>query len=88
MHADGAFDVFQYLNLSGEPLIPELVPELGKSPRPPLPLLDSYDNVLRLKEYRDQYADYWESTAANTRSGIINPSALIQAMIEWAVNLQ
>lgn len=72
MDADGRADVFQQLSLSGEPLIPELVPGFGHEPLPPMPLLDFYDQILQLKAFRNEYAAYWASTAEKTRSGILS----------------
>lgn len=67
--ADGAADVFERLGLSGEPLIPELQHQFGNAPKPPIPLLDFYNNALRLKDYRERYQEYWSSTANVTETG-------------------
>ncbi|KAL8639003.1 MAG: hypothetical protein Q9226_008934, partial [Calogaya cf. arnoldii] len=74
LDADGRADVFQQLSLSGEPLIPELVPEFGHEPLPPMPLLEFCDQVLQLKAFRNEYAAYWASTAEKTKSGILSSS--------------
>ncbi|OJD30133.1 general amidase [Diplodia corticola] len=86
MDADGGADVFEQLKLSGEPLIPELQPEFGDEPAPPTPLLEFYNNTLRLKKYRERYQSYWESTSPDTDTGrpvdaVILPAAPHAAVI-------
>ncbi|KAL4871744.1 hypothetical protein BDV12DRAFT_206028 [Aspergillus spectabilis] len=64
---DGCHDVYDAIQLSGEPFVPEitnLFPD-GK-PRAPLPLPE-YEKVVRqMKDYRQRYLDYWTSTAEQT----------------------
>ena len=74
--ADGAWDVFECLALSGEPLIPELTKEFGDRPKEPMSLLDYHENVLRLKEYRGRYQSYWNSTAESTTTGKVGQKSL------------
>ncbi|KAI4241118.1 MAG: hypothetical protein L6R40_004757 [Gallowayella cf. fulva] len=58
--ADGSHDVHRQLDLSGEPLVPQLrnVFQL----RDPLPLLEYQDLTLEGKAYNEAYSDYWNST--------------------------
>jgi amidase len=67
--ADGAADVFHNIDLSGEPLIPELQKGFGTGPTEPTPLLDFYKNSLKLKDYRARYNSYWTSTMEQTGTG-------------------
>ncbi|KAL5336520.1 amidase signature domain-containing protein [Aspergillus crustosus] len=64
---DGCHDVYDAIQLSGEPFVPEitnLFPD-GK-PRAPMPLPE-YEKVVRqMKEYRQRYTHYWASTAERT----------------------
>ncbi|OJJ05441.1 hypothetical protein ASPVEDRAFT_86789 [Aspergillus versicolor CBS 583.65] len=64
---DGCHDVYDAIHLSGEPFVPEitnLFPN-GK-PKAPIPLLE-YEQVVRhMKDYRERYLDYWESSAERT----------------------
>jgi len=34
-----------------------------------MPILEYFDNTIRLKEYRERYTDYWESTSTETDTG-------------------
>ncbi|KAJ0419072.1 amidase signature domain-containing protein [Aspergillus carlsbadensis] len=64
---DGCPDVYDAVQLSGEPFVPEitnLFPN-GK-PRAPLPLPEYQQVVSRMKDYRQRYLDYWTSTAERT----------------------
>ena len=70
MNADGGPDVIKRLKLSGEPVIPELETEYGDEPDPPMPLLKFYDWILRLKDYRERYQDYWMSTSEDNDEGM------------------
>ncbi|XXH02219.1 hypothetical protein Hte_008587 [Hypoxylon texense] len=60
--ADGAGDVHKNLNLSGEPLIPELDTR-GMRLRPPMGLLKFQDLTRQGLELEERYSDYWNSTA-------------------------
>ncbi|KAI1735431.1 amidase signature domain-containing protein [Xylaria scruposa] len=58
--ADGARDIHDQLNLSGEPLIPDLK-EFFKL-RDPIGLLEYQDLTQRGLQYEAEYSDYWNST--------------------------
>ncbi|CAG8249637.1 unnamed protein product [Penicillium salamii] len=64
---DGCVDVWDDVQLSGEPFVPQiqnLFP--GGNPRPPISLLE-FDWVVRcMKEYRKKHLEYWMSTARAT----------------------
>ncbi|KAI5457488.1 amidase signature domain-containing protein [Mariannaea sp. PMI_226] len=61
LKADGARDIHNQLEASGEPLISDLE---GKNElRPPMDLLDYQDLTLRGLAYEREYSDYWNSTA-------------------------
>lgn len=72
MKADGAQDIHAQLDLSGEPLIPDL--EESFQLRPPLGLLEYQDLTLQGLEYEAQYSDYWNSTAEHDG----NPARLLR----------
>ncbi len=40
-----------------------------EGPRDPMPLAKYQDVVVHMREFRNRYQDYWESTAGVTRSG-------------------
>lgn len=61
LSADGAHDIHQHLNRSGEPLIPDL--KDGLSLKTPTELLKYQDLTIQGLEYERQYSDYWNSTA-------------------------
>ena len=74
LEADGAHDVHQQLDLSGEPLIPELRDSFEL--RPPMGLLEYQDLTLQGLDYERQYSDYWNSTAGlDGMFHCINPNA-------------
>ncbi|KAL8679072.1 MAG: hypothetical protein Q9186_004612 [Xanthomendoza sp. 1 TL-2023] len=58
--ADGAHDVHQQLDLSGEPLVPPLRESFQL--RDPIPLLEYQDLTIQGKAYNEAYYDYWNST--------------------------
>lgn len=62
LRADGAHDVHGHINLSGEPLIPDI--EADFHLQPPLYVSDYQDLTLEGLEYEAAYSDYWNSTAA------------------------
>ena len=62
LFADGAHDVHSHLDLSGEPLIPDLQDAFKL--RPPIPLAEYQDLTLEGLDYECAYSDYWNSTAA------------------------
>lgn len=59
--ADGAHDIHRHLDLSGEPLIPDLRQSFQL--RPPIGLLEYQDLTLQGLAYEREYSDYWNSTA-------------------------
>ncbi|KAL9035733.1 MAG: hypothetical protein Q9180_004700 [Flavoplaca navasiana] len=61
MGADGAHDVHQQLDLSGEPLIPQLRESFKL--REPMPLLEYQDKTLQGKTYNEAYSDYWNASS-------------------------
>ncbi|KAI4088881.1 MAG: hypothetical protein LQ344_005767 [Seirophora lacunosa] len=61
LEADGAHDVHQQLDLSGEPLIPPLRGSFQL--RDPISLLEYQDLTLQGKAYNEAYYDYWNSTS-------------------------
>ncbi|KAL9633195.1 MAG: hypothetical protein Q9164_004847 [Protoblastenia rupestris] len=63
LKADGAHDVHQQLNLSGEPLVPPLRNSFQL--HDPIPLLEYQDLTIQGKTYNDAYSDYWNSTAGD-----------------------
>ena len=71
--ADGNYDIFEQLGLSGEPMIPQLIPDFpyGK-PGPVMNAIEVEERVLELKKYRVKYRNYWLSTAHNTSTGKLN----------------
>ncbi|KAJ4252896.1 hypothetical protein NW762_010802 [Fusarium torreyae] len=58
--ADGAHDINQHLDRSGEPLIPDL--NDGFQLKTPTELLKYQDLTLQGLEYERKYLDYWNST--------------------------
>ncbi|KAI0451145.1 amidase signature domain-containing protein [Xylaria acuta] len=61
LKADGAHDIHDQLDLSGEPLIPDL--EESFKLRDPMNLLEYQDFTLKGLQYEAEYSDYWNSTA-------------------------
>jgi len=68
--ADGNSDVFTRLSLSGEPMIPQLVPyaPTGK-PQPPKTAIEVAQSVQTMLRYRARHLAYWQSTASQTTTG-------------------
>ncbi|KAI9888341.1 MAG: hypothetical protein M1814_000572 [Vezdaea aestivalis] len=60
LKADGAHDIHTQLDLSGEPLIPQL--EKTFKLREPDPLLTYQSHTLEGRAYELQYSDYWNTT--------------------------
>lgn len=58
--ADGAQDIHKQLDLSGEPLIPQLQEKCQL--RDPIPLLAYQDLTIQGRDYEAAYSDYWNST--------------------------
>ncbi|KAI4268032.1 MAG: hypothetical protein L6R38_007989, partial [Xanthoria sp. 2 TBL-2021] len=63
LKADGAHDVHQQLDLSGEPLVPPLRGSFQL--RDPIPLLEYQDLTIQGKTYNEAYYDYWNSTSSD-----------------------
>ncbi|KAJ4140614.1 hypothetical protein NW765_015891 [Fusarium oxysporum] len=61
LSADGAHNIHQHLNRSGEPLIPDL--RDGLKLKTPTELLKYQDLTTQGLEFEQQYSDYWNSTA-------------------------
>jgi amidase len=59
--ADGAHDVHAQLNLSGEPLMPDLKDLLAL--KPPQNVLEYQESTSQGLEFEAAYSDYWNSTA-------------------------
>jgi len=84
---DGCPDVYEAIQLSGEPIVPEiahLFPD-GKL-RPPLPLPEYEQVVIHMEDYRKRWQDYWRSSADRTKSGqpveaIISPATPYAAVL-------
>ncbi|CAH0028311.1 unnamed protein product [Clonostachys rhizophaga] len=67
---DGCLDVWEALELSGEPLTPEL--ELTFPDRraaPPMSVVDYQSFVVRMAAFREKWNDYWESSFERTKNG-------------------
>ncbi|KAK4142635.1 Acetamidase [Dichotomopilus funicola] len=81
LKADGAHDIHSHLNLSGEPLIPDL--QEAFQLRPPLSLLETQDLTLQGLEYEAAYSDYWNSTSNDGQivDAVIMPVAPHAAVI-------
>ncbi|KAI1204111.1 amidase [Annulohypoxylon truncatum] len=84
---DGCIDVWENLELSGEPPVPEiehLFPR--KKPSPSMSLRDHEMFCIRMKRYRELYMNYWNSTVAETDNG--HPvEAVILAVTPYAAIL-
>lgn len=61
--ADGGHDVDKQINLSGEPLVPQLRNSFEL--RDPMPLLEYQDLTLQGKAFCESYSDYWNSTGGD-----------------------
>ncbi|KAK0615153.1 amidase signature domain-containing protein [Bombardia bombarda] len=67
---DGCLDVWDALQLSGEPEVHEIEGLFEPhGPRMPLSLPDYQDVVVRMRDYRNKYQTYWMSTAEKTTDG-------------------
>lgn len=60
MYADGHHDIQKQLALSGEPLLDDL--KEAYKLKAPISLLEYQDLALQIRDYREAYADYWDST--------------------------
>jgi len=60
LRADGGYDMNQQLNLSGEPLIPDLKNDFTL--KDPMSLLKYQQLTVEGRDYEASYSDYWNST--------------------------
>ncbi|KJR81677.1 amidase [Sporothrix schenckii 1099-18] len=67
--ADGGIDIHYHIGLSGEPLQWRVAELYGTAPKAPTTADQLFDGNLELFQYRRDYMDYWNSTAALTKSG-------------------
>ena len=72
MRCDGGAEIWNQLDLSGEPPVIEKLEDLGTGPENPMSILRFQDNCLRRKEYRASHAAYWESTKGITGTGTLS----------------
>ncbi|KAK3371231.1 amidase signature domain-containing protein [Lasiosphaeria ovina] len=70
LFADGAHDIHSHLDLSGEPLIPDL--QEAFKLRQPMDLLKYQSLTLEGLEYEAAYSDYWNSTAERGDGQIVD----------------
>ncbi|RYC59146.1 hypothetical protein CHU98_g7066 [Xylaria longipes] len=77
LRADGAHDIHDQLDLSGEPLIPDL--EENFKLRDPINLLEYQDLTLQGLQYEAVYSDYWNSTVEP--DGKFDPRQIVDAVI-------
>ncbi|KAK5449840.1 hypothetical protein LTS15_008412 [Exophiala xenobiotica] len=67
---DGCPDVYDAINLSQEPIVPEIAHLFpGGKLRPPMPLPEYEQVVLHMKDFRQRWHEYWNSSAKKTKSG-------------------
>ncbi|KAK4033688.1 amidase signature domain-containing protein [Parachaetomium inaequale] len=67
---DGCPDAYEAIQLSGEPIVPEIDNVFpGGKLRQPMPLPEYEQVVLHMKDFRNRYNDYWMSSAQNTHTG-------------------
>ncbi|TGO37100.1 hypothetical protein BHYA_0106g00330 [Botrytis hyacinthi] len=82
MNADGSHHIHKQLALSGEPLINDL--QNFYALKPPMSLLEYQDRAIQLRNYRQAYSDYWNSTAGadgNVVDAVLMPAAPHAAVI-------
>lgn len=61
LKADGGYDIHKQLDLSGEPLIPDL--RAAFKLKDPLPLPVYQELTVEGRDYEALYSDYWNSTS-------------------------
>lgn len=66
---DGGLDVHQAMGLAGEPLDPAISTIYGSEPVGEFQASEIAKVNVQIREYRKQYLDYWNSTAALTGTG-------------------
>ncbi|KAA8570222.1 hypothetical protein EYC84_002538 [Monilinia fructicola] len=82
MNADGSCDIQKQLALSGEPLLHGL--DEFHALRAPMSLLEYQHRALQLRDYRQEYADYWNGTRdadGNVVDAVLMPVAPHAAVI-------
>ncbi|ESZ93257.1 hypothetical protein SBOR_6357 [Sclerotinia borealis F-4128] len=82
MNADGSHHIQTQLALSGEPLIDDL--QSFYTLKTPMSLLEYQDRALQLRDYRQAYADYWNTTEhadGNVVDAVLMPVAPHAAVI-------
>ncbi|KAL5350792.1 hypothetical protein ACLOAV_004363 [Pseudogymnoascus australis] len=66
---DGGLDVHTHMGLAGEPLDPAISTIYGSEPVREFQASEIAKVNVQIREYRKQYSDYWNSTAALTGTG-------------------
>jgi amidase len=66
--ADGGLDIHHHIGLSGEPLTPRVVQFYGNEPIAPRTGDAIFETNLEVRRYQKAYLDYWNSTAALTKT--------------------
>ncbi|KAF2097696.1 amidase [Rhizodiscina lignyota] len=77
MDAGGYNDSFTQLALSGEPPVREMMQDIGYRTKTPMPILEYFNLTIRLKDYRNRYADYWKSMGADAVIMPVAPHAAV-----------
>ncbi|KAI0602177.1 amidase signature domain-containing protein [Biscogniauxia sp. FL1348] len=81
---DGCPDVYEAIRKSGEPIVPEIQHLFPNGQlKPPTPLPQYEQVVLRMRDFRSRWHDYWELSASRTASGI-PVQAIITAVTPYA----
>ncbi|SPQ27180.1 4d5488d3-8290-446a-b4cc-13cd47e22ab9 [Thermothielavioides terrestris] len=67
---DGCPDAYEAIQLSGEPIVPEIANVFpGGKLRKPMPLPEYEQVVVHMHDYRNRYNDYWMASAQRTGTG-------------------
>ncbi|KAI5918985.1 amidase signature domain-containing protein [Camillea tinctor] len=81
---DGCPDVYEAIRKSGEPIVPEIQHLFPNGQlKSPIPLPQYEQVVVRMRDFRSKWHDYWESSANRTTSGI-PVQAIITAVTPYA----
>ncbi|KAI1489819.1 amidase signature domain-containing protein [Biscogniauxia mediterranea] len=81
---DGCPDVYEAIRKSGEPIVPEIQHLFPNGqPKSPIPLPQYEQVVVRMRDFRSRWHDYWELSASRTASGI-PVQAIITAVTPYA----
>ncbi|KAL7269698.1 hypothetical protein RUND412_007621 [Rhizina undulata] len=67
--ADGGADIHKDLQLSGEPPIPQIHDWIGDAPGKQIPMTEWCQLNIEKKKFQEEYAEYWNSTKAQTGTG-------------------